>query len=135
MSLPDADRAARDTRGALRILVVDDDVNVARAMCRRLRGHDVQVASSGVDAVMLCMRGDFDLILCDVMMPNLSGVGVHQRLSILRPEMVPRIVFVTGGIFTDEVTAFMERVENRILEKPVDREVLAGVLAEAATWR
>jgi two-component system, NtrC family, sensor kinase len=135
MSLPAADRAARESSRALRILVVDDDVHVARAMCRRLRGHDVHMASSGVDAVALCLQGDFDLILCDVMMPNLSGVGVHQRLSILRPEMVPRIVFVTGGIFTEEVVAFMDRVENRILEKPVDRQVLADVLAAAAAWR
>jgi CheY-like chemotaxis protein len=113
MSLPDADRDDRDSTRPLRILVVDDDLNVARAMCRRLRGHDVHVASSGVDAVALCLHADFDLILCDVMMPNLSGPGVHQRLSALRPDLVPRIVFVTGGIFTAEVTSFLEQVETR----------------------
>ncbi|HWM88747.1 MAG TPA: response regulator [Kofleriaceae bacterium] len=114
---------------ALRILVVDDDLNVARALCRRLRGHHLEVAGSGAEAVVLCQRNDYDLILCDVMMPNLSGAGVHQRLSALRPEVVPRIVFVTGGVFTAEVTAFMAGVANRVLEKPVDRETLAAVIA------
>jgi len=114
---------------ALRILVVDDDVNVARALCRRLRGHQVDVAGSGAMAIELCLVKDYDLILCDVMMPNVSGAVVHQRLSVLRPEVVPRIVFVTGGIFTEEVTDLMSRVTNRVLEKPISREVLADVIA------
>ena len=116
-------------RFALRILVVDDDLNVARALCRRLRGHQVEVVESGVLAVERCLQLDYDLILCDVMMPNVSGAGVHQRLSALRPEVVPRIVFVTGGIFTPEVTEFMAGVANRVLDKPVDRDALAQLLA------
>lgn len=114
----------------LRILVVDDDLNVAKALCRRLRGHEVSMAGSGAEAIALCLAGDYDLILCDVMMPNLSGADVHQRLTALRPEVVPRIVFVTGGTFTPHVTEFMDKVPNRVLEKPVDRETLAGVIAE-----
>lgn len=114
---------------SLRILVVDDELGVARALCRRLRGHQLEVAESGAEAVALCERNDYDLILCDVMMPNMSGAGVHQRLSALRPEVVPRIVFVTGGVFTPDVRAFLAGVANRVLEKPVDRETLAAVLA------
>jgi CheY-like chemotaxis protein len=118
-----------DAGGALRILVVDDDLNVARALCRRLRGHEVDVTEFGAHAVDLCLQNDYDLILCDVMMPILSGAGVHRNLSALRPEVVPRIVFVTGGVFTTEVTEFMAGVTNRVLEKPVDRQLLADVIA------
>jgi CheY-like chemotaxis protein len=75
------------------------------------------------------LQKDYDLILCDVMMPILSGAGVHRNLSALRPEVVPRIVFVTGGVFTTEVTEFMAGVTNRVLEKPVDRQLLADVIA------
>jgi len=114
----------------LRILVVDDDLNVAKALCRRLRGHDVAMAGSGAEAIALCLANHYDLILCDVMMPNLSGADVHQRLTALRPDIVRRIVFVTGGTFTPHVTEFMDSVPNRVLEKPVDRETLAGVLTE-----
>jgi CheY-like chemotaxis protein len=114
----------------LRILVVDDDANVAKALCRRLRDHQVSMAGSGAEAIALCQANDYDLVLCDVMMPNLSGADVHQRLGALRPEVVPRIVFVTGGTFTPHITEFIERVPNRVLEKPVDREMLAGVIAE-----
>jgi two-component system NtrC family sensor kinase len=126
---PQDPRARSSAAGGLRILVVDDDLNVARALCRRLRGHQVEVTGSGAQAVELCLANDYDLILCDVMMPNLSGAGVHRRLSSLRPDVVPRIVFVTGGMFTTEVTQLMAGVTNRVLEKPVDRELLAEVIS------
>ncbi len=125
----------RDIRGqpapttVLRILIIDDDPIVGNALRRWLRGHQVEVCCSGADAIVLCQQNDYDLIFCDVMMPFLSGAEVHQRLSALRPEVVPRIVFVTGGTFTPQVTDFMLKVANRVLEKPVDRKTLAEVLA------
>jgi CheY-like chemotaxis protein len=134
MAAQSSDAHARPTPAGfgrvLRILVVDDDVNVAKALCRRLRGHDIAMAGSGAEAIGLCLQNDYDLILCDVMMPNLSGADVHQRLTALRAEVVPRIVFVTGGTFTPQVTEFMDSVPNQVLEKPVDRETLAAVIAE-----
>lgn len=134
MAVQAAETEARSTQiGAgrpLRILVVDDDLNVAKALCRRLRGHEVSMAGSGAEAIAMCLANDYDLILCDVMMPNLSGADVHQRLTVQRPEVVPRIVFVTGGTFTPHVTEFMDGVSNRVLEKPVDRETLAGVIEQ-----
>lgn len=48
---------------------------------------------------------------------------------MLRPEVVPRIAFVTGGMFTAEVVELMAPVANRVLEKPVDRNLLAEVIA------
>jgi CheY-like chemotaxis protein len=112
-----------------RILIVDDDAHVANAMHRLLRGHDVDVCGSGAEAIARCTTEDFDLVLCDVMMPGLSGMDVYKRLGELRPEMVPRIVFVTGGTFTPEISIFMDHVPNLVLDKPVLRAVLLDVVA------
>jgi CheY-like chemotaxis protein len=112
-----------------RILIVDDDVHVASALRRMLRSYTVEVCASGADAVELCVREEFDLILCDVMMPGLSGMDVYQRLEALRPDVLSRMVFVTGGTFTPHITAFMDRIPNLVLEKPVPRAVLLEVVA------
>jgi CheY-like chemotaxis protein len=123
------DEGAAQAQAVLRILIIDDDPIVAKALRRWLRGHEVDVCCSGAEAIARCQTTDYDLIFCDVMMPFLSGAEVHQQLSRLRPEVVPRIVFVTGGTFTPQVTDFMAIVTNRVLEKPVDRKTLASVLA------
>ena len=118
-----------------RILIVDDDAHVAGALRRLLRGFDPDVCSSGADAIARCTSAEYDLILCDVMMPGMSGMDVHLRLAELRPEMVPRVVFVTGGTFTPEITAFMDRVTNLVLDKPVPRELLLDVVAKMTGTR
>src|SRR5687767_13211246 len=112
-----------------RILVVDDDVRVAGAVRRILRGYTVEICESGARAVERCLEVDYDLVVCDVMMPGMSGMDVHRRLSELRPEMVERIVFVTGGTFTPGITEFMDRIPNVVLEKPVPRPLLLQVVA------
>jgi CheY-like chemotaxis protein len=113
-----------------RILIVDDDAHVASAMRRQLRAYEVDLCGSGAEAIEICLRENYDLILCDVMMPGLSGMDVYKRLSQLRPEVVPRIVFVTGGAFTPHMTAFLESIPNRVLDKPVPRAVMLGVVAD-----
>ena len=112
-----------------RILVVDDDVRVAGAVRRILRGYTVEICESGARAVERCLEVDYDLVVCDVMMPGMSGMDVHRRLTELRPEMVERIVFVTGGTFTPSITEFMDRIPNVVLEKPVPRPLLLQVVA------
>jgi CheY-like chemotaxis protein len=112
-----------------RILIVDDDAHVAAAMRRQLRAYEVDVCGSGAEAIEICLRESYDLILCDVMMPGLSGMDVYKRLSQLRPDVVPRMVFVTGGAFTPHITAFLESIPNRVLDKPVPRAVMLGVVA------
>ena len=111
-----------------RILIVDDDAHVAGAMRRLLRGYAVDVCDSGAAAVARCVSEDYALVLCDVMMPGQSGMDVYNRLAELRPEMIPRIVFVTGGTFTPEITSFMGSVSNLVLDKPVPRALMLEVV-------
>ncbi len=64
-----------------RVLVVDDDLRVANAVAAALDDQDVTVAESGSDAIDRCTRESYDCILCDVMMPEVSGIDVHESLA------------------------------------------------------
>ncbi|HWN67264.1 MAG TPA: ATP-binding protein, partial [Haliangium sp.] len=115
-----------------RVLVVDDEPSVCQAIRRGLRGHHVTVAQSGREALVRMAEEDYDVILCDIIMPDLSGIDVFIEACETRPEYADRIVFMTGGAFTDSARAFLARTERRILQKPVDLAQLRTVVAEVA---
>lgn len=103
-----------------RVLVVDDDATVARSTRRALEAlHDVTVATSAADALAaLSASEDFDVILCDVMMPEVGGLSCFRELTRLSPALAERVVFVTGGAFTEEARLFLAHTRNRVIEKP-----------------
>lgn len=112
-----------------RVLVVDDEELVVKAMCRALEGHVVVSANSGREAIDLLVRGEpFDLVLCDVMMPDLMGEDVYEAAR--RVGMERRIVFITGGAFTSAARAFLDSVPNRRIEKPFSRDRVRSLLHE-----
>jgi signal transduction histidine kinase/CheY-like chemotaxis protein len=102
-----------------RILIVDDEPLVARSLARMLRGHELVLASDGEAALWECLSRDFDLILCDVMMPRMDGSAFFAALKEHRPRLAARIVFMTGGAFTTETRAFLDAVPNAWVEKPI----------------
>jgi PAS domain S-box-containing protein len=126
---PAVTTASNGVRG--RVLVADDDARVALALARTLEDHEVVVVSSGRDALDRCRTEPFDCILCDVMMPDLSGVEVHAALLHDGLGVERRIVFVTGGAVTDAARSALSRIENRVLEKPIDMTVLRSVVDAA----
>ena len=110
---------AAQSRG-LRILVVDDEPMVGRALARVLADHETVVTTSAKEAFERIERGErFDAIICDLMMPAMSGMEFHARLSKLDPELASRMIFLTGGAFTSAAAEFLERVPNQRLDKPV----------------
>jgi len=117
---PKIDPPVTSRRG--RILVVDDEPALGPSLAIALSDeHDVVSTRSGREALELLARDDqFDLILCDLMMPDLTGMDVYERLKENRKELADRIIFVTGGSFTQRSTDFAETIAQRILEKPFD---------------
>jgi signal transduction histidine kinase/ActR/RegA family two-component response regulator len=111
-----------------RILIVDDDALVARSLARMLRGHELVLSGDGEAALWECLSRDFDLILCDLMMPRLDGAGFFAALEEHRPKLASRVVFMTGGAFTAETRSFLDGVPNPCMEKPIH----AARLFEAA---
>jgi PAS domain S-box-containing protein len=119
-----------------RILVVDDEALVGRAVTRVLSGqHEVIACTSARAALEDVARGEqFDLVLCDLMMPDMTGMELHARLGEVAPALAERTVFLTGGAFTATAREFLARVRNARIEKPFEpdqlRALVARVLAE-----
>lgn len=115
----------------LRVLVIDDEPLVARAIGRRLKEHELTTAQSGPAALALLDGGArFDAILCDVMMPELTGMDVYDLIRERHPEMLQRIIFMTGGMFTERAARFRESVQNTFLSKPLDVKEVRQAMAD-----
>lgn len=113
-----------------RILCIDDEKLVLRTYRRCIaRKHDVVLASGGREALTILEKDqDFDLIVCDMMMPNLDGPSVYQELTKLDQGLAERLVFCTGGAFTERSRDFLETWNGIVLNKPVDRTDLSSAL-------
>jgi PAS domain S-box-containing protein len=116
--------------GRGRVLVVDDEEHVRDALCRLLEAeHEVESCISGAQARTLLARDrDFDLVLCDLMMPDVSGMQLHAWLRQEHPSIAERVVFVTGGAFTPGARDYLKQVDNLVVEKPFDRKQLAALV-------
>jgi CheY-like chemotaxis protein len=77
---------------------------------------------------------EFDVILCDLMMPNITGMDLHAEIDRMAPAQAARMIFVTGGAFTQQGRTFLERTKNVHLEKPIDVDELRA-LVDAAVRR
>jgi CheY-like chemotaxis protein len=131
-SRPTPPRSQAPTTGArARILLIDDEEMLRRVLKATLRDHDVELAEDGAAALAIVRRDQaFDVILCDLMMPNVDGPAFFDILSVEFPHLVERVVFVTGGVFTSRARDFLARVPARVLDKPLGLDVLRGVVAE-----
>jgi PAS domain S-box-containing protein len=105
-----------------RILVVDDEPEVAQLLIEILQrdGHRVDRANSGREALSRLRYGEVDLILCDLRMPDLDGPALYRELTAQRPELLSRIVFITGDTLGGDMTGFLTETGVRVLEKPLD---------------
>jgi CheY-like chemotaxis protein len=114
-----------------RILIVDDEPFVRNALGRALRSYDLVTAASGEEALAHLSAGQpFDLILCDLMMPGVSGMDIYQHLRQRHPGREQQIVFLTGGIFTDEAQEFVARISNAVVQKPFNFQQLRSIVRD-----
>ena len=118
-----------------RILVIDDDADVGNALRLMLaEDHEVELFTSARRALERLELGErYDAILCDVMMPEMSGIEFHEALMRDRPALAAQVIFLTGGAFTLSARAFLDRVPNPHLDKPFDWKVLRGLIASQRT--
>jgi CheY-like chemotaxis protein len=92
--------------------------------------HDVEVSVEPRAIAERLLAGErFDVILCDLMMPGMTGMELHATVAKRVPEQADRFVFVTGGAFTPAATDFVGRVSNTVLTKPYDLRALNAALA------
>lgn len=116
-------------RGA-RILVVDDEPYLLEVFAQLLgEDHEVVVADGGRRALELLGReARFDLVICDLMMPEVDGVAVHEWLREHRPDLAERTLFCTGGAFTERAERYLAAGNRPVLAKPFSSdEVIRSV--------
>lgn len=120
-----------------KLMVVDDEAFLLRAYQRMLGGrHEVTTALGGRAAVgLLSAAGaSYDVIFCDLMMPDVDGVDLHRFVAERFPGLEKRMVFISGGAFTPRAQDFLARIDTPHVEKPFTIEdlqrTIAGVLAK-----
>lgn len=117
-----------------RVLVVDDQELVAKALQRCLREYDVVALVSAREALERLTSGErFDLILCDLMMPEMPGSALYEALRLLDPMQAERMVFVTGGATTAHGEAFLASVGCPVLRKPFEPSELRALVKSVLT--
>jgi signal transduction histidine kinase/CheY-like chemotaxis protein len=115
--------------GRRRVLVVDDELEVGLAIRRLLgREHDVDAVTRGTHALERVRTKRYDLVLCDLQMPEMTGMDLHAHLLDADRQVAERMVFMTAGAFSSGAREFLERVPNRRIEKPFTLEVLRELL-------
>jgi signal transduction histidine kinase/ActR/RegA family two-component response regulator len=125
-------RSRERVNSRARILIIDDEPLLGQTLRFAFQDkHDVEVASSGREALeRLGTDADFDLELCDLMMPDVSGEHVYRAVSEQTPGLLPRFVFMTGGAFTERAQEFLAKFAGRQLEKPFNIDEVESLLSE-----
>jgi PAS domain S-box-containing protein len=115
-----------------RVLIVDDEQAVTALLRHVLAGdaYDVVTVKSGREALAALQQMRFDLILCDLMMPEMTGEDVYLEATRAQPELASRFVFLTGGAFTARGRQFLASVNAPVLEKPFHVAELRGLVRE-----
>ncbi len=112
-----------------RILVIDDEPLILRLLGRTLQRHEVVLVDGGEVALdVLREDREFDVVLCDVMMPEMSGIALYEHCKGWKPEIAARFVFMTGGSPDQEIKRFLSSGERPCLSKPLDRTSLFQAL-------
>jgi CheY-like chemotaxis protein len=114
-----------------RVLIIDDERLIVAALQRTLAvEHEVTSLARARDALEQLLNGSrFDLILCDIMMPDMNGMELYAELMQREPEQAGRMVFLTGGACTAFAKDFLARVPNAHIEKPFDTNRLRALVA------
>jgi signal transduction histidine kinase len=114
------------------VLAIEDEPAVGRTIQRLLIPHRVIVVTRAREALARIAAGErFDVILCDVMMPELTGMDFHALLREARPDLADQIIFLSGGAFTPRAREFFERVPNPRIDKPIDAAKLRSLVEGA----
>lgn len=104
-----------------RVLLIDDEPMLLHTLEEAIHDeHDVVIALGGRAALDLLERDQrFDLVVCDLQMPHVDGVAVHEAITHRIPELAKRFVVMTGGAVTPRASSFLQREKPRSLGKPI----------------
>jgi CheY-like chemotaxis protein len=119
----------KNTRPA-RILILDDERALGEMLGQLVRhlGHQSTLCFSPLEALRHIEHGDFDLIFSDYRMPVLDGRQFYERVARLKPYLLPRIVFLTGDVASEDTQDFLGSISNACITKPFHLRTVAGTI-------
>jgi PAS domain S-box-containing protein len=132
-AVPAVPSHAPEASGQLRVLVVDDEPALRRVLVLLLDAFEVREAASVTQAKQLIAQDPgFDVILCDLMMPEHLGTELHRWLAETQPVLADRVVFLSGAVTSGDVASYLASVPNPILAKPMNNQALLDVIKRVA---
>ena len=117
-----------------KVLLVDDEPSL-RAVYPQVLGsdYDVSVAASGREALdVLSQRPDFDVILCDLTMPDMDGPALYDALRTRAPQLLDRVLFCSGGLISARLRDGAARIPNVFLDQPIALDALCAAIERVA---
>jgi signal transduction histidine kinase/ligand-binding sensor domain-containing protein/CheY-like chemotaxis protein len=123
--------------GHSRLLLIDDEPLVAATLARTLaREHEIVSLTSARQALERLRSGEhYDLVLCDLMMPEMTGMELHATLVREHPALAERMLFLTGGAFTEDARTFLDSTRQPWVEKPFEPDALRARVRELLAAR
>jgi PAS domain S-box-containing protein len=124
---------ARHDGSSKRLLFIDDERILLDALVRALDSYyTIDTVTSAKAALGLFENGrEYDLVVCDLMMPGMTGMDLFERMNRSFPSLAARTVFMTGGAFTPGAQKFLGSVQRRVLEKPFSNNELVDFVAQS----
>lgn len=134
---PETSTPPQPTVGRRRLAIIDDDPMVCRGLKRLLdAGNEVETFTDPHDFLEALARDEhFDVVFCDLMMPGMTGMEVHDILEERYPEIHSRTVFMTGGAFTPQAEKFLANLRSPLLLKPFDLNQVRDLVARTEAKR
>jgi CheY-like chemotaxis protein len=121
-------KSSRPPARTAHVLIIDDESLAAKALGRMLRDHRVEIADHAPTGMKMAIENNYDVIFCDLMMPEMSGMAVYASVLRENPSAAERMVFITGGTFTEEARAFAAHHAAHCLFKPFDSSLVKGTI-------
>ena len=112
------------------VLVVDDEIIIAQLIADVLEGegYRIDTAPNGVAALERLAQRTYDVILSDLRMPELDGLGLFREIEHRYPDLLQRFVFITGTSEHADYQGFIDDVKVPVLTKPFDMVELVRVV-------
>jgi two-component system NtrC family sensor kinase len=109
-----------------RILIIDDEENILQVLRKALEreGYEIDTLLDAQEGLSILASSDYDLILCDMEMPRLSGIEYYLEIEERLPEMTDRFLFMTGEIQSPSIQKFLQDNRVSIISKPFDLSTL-----------
>jgi two-component system NtrC family sensor kinase len=115
-----------------KILVVDDEMVIRDILIRILseKGYDIESAASGTEGLEKIVNSKYDVYLLDIKMPGVDGRDMYEAISEKFPQLINRVIFITGDTITRSTLDFLETTGRKYLSKPLDFSKLINTIEE-----